>query len=170
MCLQPPSLTQTNLIVYSHTARPDQLRVNQNCPLRSIQTGPADSRGLSWFCPNQEAEPEKHSEAKSTLLETHTLAVWFYTNREIFNKLQSGFIFSHMRIKSQWRLAVWGKCCVGGVIGRLRKSRKNTPLQRLHGDSSGLIESLRHDHSPIRSVKPRHLDEIRAVICPVNVT
>lgn len=47
-----------NLIVYSDAARPDEFRVNEDRPLRSVQMRSADFRGLSRFCPDQETEAE----------------------------------------------------------------------------------------------------------------
>lgn len=54
--------TYTDLIVNGDTVGPADTDINQNSPLRAIQTRPFNTRVLPPFCPEQVA---KHSEALS---------------------------------------------------------------------------------------------------------
>lgn len=43
------------------------------------------------------------------------------------------------------------------------------PLLRVDSDGPGLVQALGDDHIAERAIEPGHLDDIKALVCPVNV-
>lgn len=132
-----------NLVVHRDAVGPADADINQHHPLSAIQPRPLDTRVLAPLGPEQVPVGRgRHAAPSPEHGGERPLSVWAVA-----------------RVTGPGQSQEWG-------LARLSSS---SPLLRVNSDGPGLVQTLGDDHVAERAIEPGDLDDIEALVGPVDV-